>query len=291
MAWSSQGPHNHAPFTLVMRGQTNDTVVSLRLRLTYIMIEGARLFGEGLVRNAPVIAKLAAVADLREADIEKLVALCDDERIVPPRRDILAEGERPNHVHVIFEGWAARYKTLPNGSRQIVAFLIPGDFCDLHAGILGYMDHGIVALTRCRVAYVPSAKLDALTSGHDRLAKAMWWATLEDEGVLREWIVNVGRRDAFQRIAHLFCELHARMEMVGLVQDDQLALPLTQDQLADATGLTAVHVNRTLQRLRNENLIELNRGMLTILNVDALREAAGFNGNYLHIKRRVVIPR
>ena len=243
------------------------------------------------MRYDPVIAKLATVADLHETDVEKLIALCGDVRTIPPKQDILSEGERPDHVHVIVEGWAARYKTLRDGSRQIVAYLIPGDFCDLHVAVLGQMDHGIVALTRCRVAYIPSHDLDALTSDHSGLTKALWWATLVDEGVLREWILNVGRRDAYERIAHLLCEMHARMKLVGLVEDDRLALPLTQEQLADTTGLTAVHVNRTLQRLRKEGLIELGQGMLTILDVGALREAAGFNGNYLHIKRRPVTPR
>ena len=239
----------------------------------------------------PVIAKLATVAELHDSDVEKLIALCSDVRTVPAKQDILSEGERPDYVHVIIDGWAARYKTLRNGSRQIVAYLIPGDFCDLHVAILGHMDHGILALTRCRVAYIPSAELDVLTSQHNGLTKALWWSTLVDEGVLREWILNVGRRDAYERIAHLLCEMHARMRMVGLVEDGRLALPLTQDQLADTTGLTPVHVNRTLQRLRKENLIEIGKGMLTVLDVDALREAAGFNGNYLHIRRRAIAPR
>ena len=238
----------------------------------------------------PVIAKLATVADLRDSDIEKLTALCNDVRTVRGKRDILREGDRPDHVHVIIEGWAARYKTLRDGSRQIVAYLIPGDFCDLHVAVLGHMDHGIVALTDCRIAYIPSDALDALTSDHNGLTKALWWATLVDEAVLREWVLNVGRRDAYERIAHLLCEMHARMKMVGLVEDGRLALPLTQDQLADTTGLTPVHVNRTLQRLRTEKLIEIGKGILTILDVNALRKAAGFNGNYLHIQRRSSIP-
>jgi CRP-like cAMP-binding protein len=187
------------------------------------------------VRYTPLIAKLTTVGAIQEADVEKLMALCDDERVVQAKQDILTEGERPDHVHVILEGWAARYKTLADGSRQIVAFLIPGDFCDLHIAILGHMDHGIVALTRCRVAYIPSADLDVLTSHHNGLTKALWWSTLVDEGVLREWILNVGRRGAFERIGHLLCEMHARMEMVGLVEGNRLALPLTQEQLADAT--------------------------------------------------------
>lgn len=237
-----------------------------------------------------VIAKLATVADLSDSDVEKLIALCKDVRTIPERKDILSEGDRPDHVHVIVDGWAARYKSLSDGSRQIVAFLIPGDFCDLHVAVLGQMDHGIVALTRCRVAYIQSGELDALTSNHNGLTKALWWAALVDEAVLREWILNVGRRDALERIAHVLCEMHARMKMVGLVEDGRLALPLTQHDLADTAGLTAIHVNRTLQRLRKDNLIEIGKGMLTILDVPALRQVAGFNGNYLHIKRRSVAP-
>ena len=241
----------------------------------------------GIVHYSPVIAKLATVADLREDDVERLVALCEDVRTVPAKRDILSQGERPDHVHVIVEGWAARYKTLADGARQIVAFLIPGDFCDLHVAVLGHMDHGIVALTRCRVAYIPSHDLDVLTSGHNGLTKALWWASLVDESVLREWVLNVGQRNAYERIAHVLCEMHARMKMIGLVEDGRLALPLTQEELADTRGLTPVHTNRTLQRLRKEKLIEIGGGMLTILDVDKLRKAAGFDPGYLHIKRRV----
>lgn len=243
------------------------------------------------MRYDSLIAKLQTVANVRDSDVEQLIAICVDERLVAAKKHILLEGDRPDHVHVILEGWAARYKTLRDGSRQIVAFLIPGDFCDLHVAILGQMDHSILTLTRCRVAYIPSAQLDALTSGHNGLTKALWWATLVDEGVLREWILNVGRRNAYERIGHLLCELHARMQMVGLVDDDRLALPLTQDHLADATGMTPVHINRILQRLRSENLIEIGSGSLAILDVPKLREAVGFDGNYLHIKQRVILPR
>jgi len=240
------------------------------------------------VPHNSVIAKLATIGDLHEADVEQLVALCQDVRTIAAKRDILTEGERPDHVHVIIEGWAARYKTLASGSRQIVALLIPGDFCDLHVAALEqHMDHAIVPLGRCRVAYIPNAGLDVLTAGHNGLTRALWWATLVDESVLREWVLNVGRRDAYQRISHLLCEMHARMQMVGLVEDGRLAFPLTQEELADATALTAVHTNRTLRRLREDGLIEIGSGMLTVLDVERLRKAAGFDPGYLHIRRRV----
>lgn len=176
----------------------------------------------------PLVDRLSIVANLREEDVKALAELCSDVRSVRAKTDIISEGDRPEYVLLITEGWAARYKTLPNGSRQIFALLIPGDFCDIHVTILGQMDHGIVALTPCRVAYISSAKLDELTSHHNGLTKALWWSTLVDEAVLRSWVVNAGRRDAYQRIAHLLCEMHARMKMIGMVRNNRFDLPLTR---------------------------------------------------------------
>jgi CRP-like cAMP-binding protein len=187
----------------------------------------------------------------------------------------------------MLKGWAARFKTLQDGSRQIVDFVIPGDFCDLHVALLSEMDHGIVALTPCSVARIDEAEIAKLTSENNQIVRAMWWSTLVDQGILREWVLNVGRRNAYGRIAHLLCEMHFRMNRVGLVEHERLALPVTQEELADATGLTSVHVNRTLQRLRRENLVEVRGGMLTLLDVPGLHEAAGFNPSYLHVRRRV----
>jgi CRP-like cAMP-binding protein len=183
------------------------------------------------------------------------------------------------------EGWAARYKLLPDGARQITAFLIPGDFCDLHVTILGEMDHGITTLTRSRVAFVPRARIEELTE-RPSLVKAFWWSTLVDEAILRAWIVNVGRRDAFEAVGHLICELYVRMKNIGLVDGRRFDLPLTQEEIGDALGLTSVHVNRVLQRLRSEDLISFRQGLLTIHDYPALEKASGFNPNYLHIEPR-----
>ena len=166
--------------------------------------------------ESPLVAKLETRARLAEEDRDALNALYRDARDVGARRNIIREGDRPDHVHLMVEGWAARYKLLPDGARQITAFLIPGDFCDLHVTILGEMDHGITTLTRSRVAFIPRATMDALTD-RASLAKAFWWATLVDEAVLRSWIVNIGRRDAFEAIGHLICELYVRMKNIGLV--------------------------------------------------------------------------
>jgi CRP-like cAMP-binding protein len=237
----------------------------------------------------PLIAKLETVVRLPDEDRRALAALGVNAREMGARRNIIREGDRPDHVHLIVEGWAARYKLLPDGARQITAFLIPGDFCDLHVTILGEMDHGIATLTRSRVAFIPHSVMEALTQ-RPALIKAFWWATLVDEAVLRSWIVNVGRRDAFEAVGHLLCELYVRMKNVGLVEDHRFDLPLTQEEIGDALGLTSVHVNRVLQRLRAEDLISLRHGHLTIHDYRRLEKAAGFNPNYLHIERRVQAP-
>jgi CRP-like cAMP-binding protein len=146
------------------------------------------------------------------------------------------------------------------------------------------MDHGITALTPATIAFIPHGEMEALMERRPALARALWWSTLVDEAVLRSWIVNLGRRDAYESIAHLMCEMHVRMEHVGLVQDDRFDLPLTQEELADSLGLTPVHINRILQRLRGEGLITLKERMLTILDIEGLRKAAGFDPNYLHTR-------
>jgi CRP-like cAMP-binding protein len=232
----------------------------------------------------PLLAKLDSVADVPQADREALNDLCRDAREMGARRNIIREGERPDHVHLIVEGWAARYKLLPDGARQITAFLLPGDFCDLHVTILGEMDHSIATLTPARVAYIRHGEMDALAA-RPGLARAFWWATLVDEAVLRAWIVNVGRRDALEAIGHLLCELHVRMANIGLAAGGTFELPLTQEEIADALGLTPVHVNRVLQRMRSEGLISLKRSALEILDVARLQSVAGFSANYLHIER------
>jgi CRP-like cAMP-binding protein len=239
------------------------------------------------MQESPLLARLETVAAISGADRALVAGLCNDVRSVRAKNSIINERDRPEHIHLICDGWAARYKILAGGARQIVALLIPGDFCDLHATILGHMDHGIVAITDCKVAHIPAAQIDELTSNHNGLTRALLWSTLVDEAVLRAWVVNVGRRDAYQRISHLMCEMHFRMQMIGLVAGDRLELPLTQDELADATALTPVHVNRTLQRLRNDGLIELQGSHLTVLDVPKLRQAAGFDPTYLHIRPRV----
>jgi CRP-like cAMP-binding protein len=233
--------------------------------------------------DSRLVRKLETLAALPREDRDALAALGCRARDLAPRRSIIREGDRPEHVHLMVEGWAARYKLLPDGARQITAFLIPGDFCDLHVTILDEMDHSISTLTRARVAYIPRDRMEELT-GRPHIARAFWWATLVDEAVLRAWVVNIGRRDAYEAIGHLMCELYLRMRNVGLAADHSYELPLTQEELGDTLGLTPVHVNRVLQRMRSDGLISLERSALIILDYRRLEEASGFNPNYLHLE-------
>ena len=189
---------------------------------------------------------------------------------------------------VMLEGWAFRYKVLPNGSRQIMAFLMPGDACDLHIGLLDQMDHSIRTVTRASVAMVSRAAMDVMMTAHPAIARAMYIAQLVDEGTLRSWIVSMGRRSSTERVSHLLLELYVRASNTGLADNDEMALPLTQEVLADALGMTPVHANRVLQKLRHSGAIELQRGVLKILQPSALTRTAGFDDSYLH--RRMKQP-
>lgn len=215
-------------------------------------------------------------------DRELLMSLCDDVRTIAPRRDIIREGERPEHVHLMIDGWSCRYKMLPDGTRQITAFLVPGDFCDSHITLFDQMDHSIGAINDARVAFIPRAKMLEL-AGRPRITFALWWASLVDEAVLRAWIVNLGRRNGFMRAGHLICEMHARLQTVGLTDGDRFDMPLTQEELSDALGLTTVHTSRILKRLRGEALLTFKRQHVVILDMPKLRSLVGFDANYLHL--------
>jgi CRP-like cAMP-binding protein len=160
--------------------------------------------------------------------------------------------------------------------------LVPGDFCDLHVFILKEMDHSIATLSRCTVVKIPRQCILELTE-RPAIARALWWAALVDEATLREWLVNIGARPAEQRLAHLLCELLSRLRVVGLADGGQYELPVTQQELGDTTGMSNVHVNRVLQRLRRDGLITLKDKNLVILDVNRLNAFSGFTPNYLHL--------
>lgn len=200
--------------------------------------------------------------------------------------DIVQRGDPTGGVRLILEGIACRYKILEDGRRQILGYLIPGDLCDLHVFLLNRMDHSIAALTRCKVAIIAQTNVLAFTDAYPNLTRALWWCTLLDEAITREWVVNLGQRTAYERMAHLFCEMYYRLEAIGEVRDHSYTLPLTQTGLGDTLGLSTVHVNRTLQDLRARRLITFKGGVLTVHDLPALEAAGFFSRDYLHLGDR-----
>lgn len=234
------------------------------------------------------VQKLEALAELTADEIGALKGVTALPRKFPAKQDLIREGDQPGPVLVMIDGWAFRYKILPNGLRQVTAFLMPGDACDLHVGMLTEMDHSIQTLTSARVAMISREEMDGMMIRHPGITRALYLAQLTDEATLRAWIVSMGRRTSAERVAHLMCELYARARSIGLVEGEELTLPASQIVLADALGMTAVHINRILKDLRLAGAMTLNRGSLHILDPQKLARIAGFDENYLHRRLRSV---
>lgn len=232
------------------------------------------------------IDKLSSFGQLDHEDIARLIAATSQPQIYPPRQDLIREGDRPGNVFVILDGWVCRYKILPSGTRQILAFLMPGDCCDLHVGLLAEMDHCIQAITPAQVATISRGEMDEIMSEHPNIAKALYIAQLVDEGTMRAWITSMGRRTSIERVAHLMCELYLRARNIGLASEPELRLPLSQALLADSLGMTPVHLNRVLKELRERGAMTLQRGSLLISDATNLVQIAGFDENYLHRRLR-----
>lgn len=232
----------------------------------------------------PLIRRLENHVVLTEAEKAALLAAPSAIRTFAPREDIIREGQPPDTVKLLLTGFAARHKTLPDGRRQVTSYLVPGDFCDLHVQVLRRMDHSIGAVTAVTVAFLEEQTVLDLSAGLPRLARALAWARLVDEAVAREWIVSIGQRTALERTAHLFCELFHRLQAVELTRGARCELPMTQTELGEAMGLSAVHVNRTLQELRREELITLEDRELKILDLPRLEAVAMFDPTYLHLQ-------
>ena len=232
------------------------------------------------------IEKLNGFVTLSADEVAALAAVTGRPHNHAPRQDLIREGDRPGPVFVVLEGWACRYKILPSGSRQILAYLMPGDACDLHVGLLAEMDHSIQTITAASVATVERTEMDEIMERHRGVAKAMYLSQLVDEGTMRAWITSMGRRASIERVAHLMCELYLRARNVGLALDQTFALPLSQAMMADSLGMTAVHLNRVMKELRQSGAMSLKRGSLIIEDPETLVRIAGFDENYLHRRLR-----
>lgn len=231
----------------------------------------------------PCIRKLEGFVALSDADRLMLEQISAQPQTVEPHTDLVREGDKPEGVFLIMEGMACRHKRLESGARQIMAYLLPGDLCDLDVAMLTRMDHTIKTLSACKIVCLAPETVAHILDRHPAVARGLRISTLVDEATLREWLLNVGRRTPIQRLAHLFCEVFERLAVVGQVQDMSFALPLTQAELADTTGLSTVHVTRSLQELSSQGLIDLSDNQMSILDLPRLRTLSGFKADYLHL--------
>ena len=229
------------------------------------------------------VRKLEGYANLTERDKALLVEVSRRVTIVPDRVDLVRVGKPAPFVHVIVEGFGCRYKVTPDGRRQIFAYLVPGDACDLHTALLKVSDHSIGTLSECSVAQIDRETILDLTENIS-IAKAFWCSALVDLATLREWITSIGQRQSDVRIAHLFCELHARLKFVGMASDGEFLLPISQAELADTVGLSIVHVNRSLRTLREKHLVTFRGHHVSVPDIERLRDYSSFDDTYLHLK-------
>jgi CRP-like cAMP-binding protein len=199
---------------------------------------------------------------------------------------LVREHDKATHSCVMLSGYSVRTKMVGTGARQIVAIHIIGEMVDLQNSLLEFADHSVQMLTNGKVAMIPRDAIIRLTLERPRIGHAMWIDTLVDASIFREWVANVGRRDAKTRIAHFLCEFSLRLKVVGVGSDNEYELPMTQEQIADSTGLTSVHVNRTIKALEREGLItRANPRMVRIGDWRKLAEAGDFDSNYLHLRK------
>ena len=232
----------------------------------------------------PMLRKLEYWGPLDKTDREALLALPHVVRAVEQHHYIVRERDEATHSCLMLSGFSFRHKIVSDGQRQIVAVHMKGDLVDLQNSLLGIADHSVQTLTKAEVAMIPRAEVKQIAFARPNIGYAMWMDTLVDGSVFREWIANVGRRDSRQRIAHLLCEFAVRLHVAGLGEQTEYELPMTQEQLADAVGLTPVHVNRTLKELDKVGLIERSKRSVKIGDWKRLAEAGDFDTTYLHLR-------
>ncbi|MGZ8297980.1 MAG: Crp/Fnr family transcriptional regulator, partial [Allosphingosinicella sp.] len=219
---------------------------------------------------------------LGQADREALLALPHTTRKLAAGAHIVRDGEVPAYVTLLLSGFAYRYKLTGDGARQIISLHCAAEFLDVQNSFLGIADHSAQMFTEGEIALIPAGVLEELALTRPGIARALWIDTLIDASIFREWVVNVGRRDSRARVAHLLCEFSLRLEAAGLASNHRFELPMTQEQLADAVGLTSVHVNRVLKQLGEDGLIRRERRSIVIEDWNRMRQAGDFNERYLH---------
>ncbi len=236
-------------------------------------------------KYSPLIRKLDSIFTLTDDERQALENLPMQVVLIKEGQDIVREGDRPTRSCLLLSGFACVYKVTGDGKRQIAGFSIPGDIPDLQSLHLEVLDSSLGTLTPCQVGFITHDALRDLCERYPRITAAFWRETLIDAAIFREWVMNVGQREAYNRMAHVFCELLVRLRAVGLAEDHACDLPITQAEFADALGVSNVHVNRVLQEMRANGLIKLSGDRLKILDWETLKRVGDFDPTYLHLKR------
>lgn len=240
---------------------------------------------DGLVLEI-MVRKLAQWRPIAQGDAGAVLALPYRLLSFRPHEYIVREGDAPKHSCLILSGFAFRQKSAGNGGRQILSIHMRGDLADLQNSLLGWADHSLQALTHVEVAMIPVDAVQELAFARPEIGRGLWYETLVEASIFREWTLNVGRRDARTRTAHLLCEFASRLRAAGLGEANHYELPMTQEQLADALSLTAVHINRTLKALENDGLIARRQRAVRIDDWSALARVGDFDGRYLHLPEK-----
>jgi CRP-like cAMP-binding protein len=230
-----------------------------------------------------LVRKLDHLAMLDDTDRQAITELPFRVATVPAGADLVRDGDTLTRCCLLLSGYAFRYKVAANGNRQIVSFHLAGDVLDVEHILLPKADHGLQTLTEATVAWLPISAVKALVNDRPKVGEALWRDMLIDASIFREWVLNVGRRDAKSRIAHMLCEFAVRREAAGLGTPERFDLPMSPQHIADATGLTPVHVNRMLMALANDGIIEHAKREVRISDWDRMRHVAGFEIDYLHM--------
>ncbi|QNM81727.1 Crp/Fnr family transcriptional regulator [Sphingomonas sabuli] len=241
---------------------------------------------------ALLLRRFRKFVSLDAADIAAVEHLLRNRRRMQAHEMLVREDSKPDRVYLMTGGIGFRYRFLPDGRRQIFGYLLPGELCDTAFVISNACDHNVGLLCDAEVAVINPAELMTTMVNHPRIERGLLMMALGDAAIMREWLLNLGQRDALHKMAHFFCEMITRLEAAGAVEaDGSYALPITQNELADTLGLTVVHVNRTLQRLRHDSVLEWSRRRFKVLDWALLAAVGGFNSNYLALEERPVEPR
>ena len=232
------------------------------------------------------LQKLRVRDDISTDEEQAIRSMITEVREYPADRVIVRRGQQLKESLLLLDGWIARTKDLREGGRQISELQFAGDFTDLHAFTLKRLDHNLATLTPCLIAVAPHERIKALLEKFPHLARVYWTMTNIDAAIHREWTVSLGRRSALSRMAHLFCEIFERLQIIGQNDGQAYDFPLTQQELGECLGLTSVHINRTLQALRKTGLVELENRRLVIRDMAALKHLGEFDPDYLYLENQ-----